>query len=236
MCAQIYQKPSDNTLLLDPREAIQRPFDFTGAWTEIRLGIYVAAVSGSDVAGADETATINSANDYLCFGIKNSSNQVIPGLSGSIFLGVGAYDGAVNKISNQMRKNGTTFNYCFGTRGNTAPDLAFPAEQKPFGYQVDPSTSDNYNGFYGLKIVVVNRGLATQNIIFSSVVNASVAAPYTTDALVASLNTFASPQATSNLTWNNGSTAYEIPDAFYLHCPLFNNQFRVSAMYVKRYA
>lgn len=234
MCATIYQKPSEKTLILAPRESMQRAFDF-GAWTELRMAMFFSVIDAinDNAAGAGETAIINTAADYLTFGLKNADNTTLPGMAGSRFVGIGARTGNVNTSSNFILNSGAGFD-TFGYEGTTLKNGT--GKVGVWAGPTNPAPSSNYCVMSAIRMVITDRGLATQSIAISSSETASGSSSYPASLLLSDMNTFASPSASRTVQWNDGVAAYPIPDSFWVRCPLYNNRIRISCIRMKRYA
>lgn len=245
--ALIYQKlVTDKTLILDPREYVMRPFDLGADWTEIRFGFFWTPVqSGNDnlEPAGNEVIAINNAQDWITAGFKDSATTALPGQATAFFLGHIGWNnvnpgqcslvdlGATWRIGGS---NTATTGHLAGYDGVTlkgSDAAAGVAPQAP-----DASLAAGYNGFFGVKCVLTNRGLATQQAQLSSAVTATVAG---TDYSIAALR-----QAINNgvytggaaFAWNDGAAALTVPDAVFLRLPFFVNRIRISAMMVVRYA
>lgn len=239
--ATIYQKTvSDKTLILAPREFILRPFDFQ-LWTEMRLGVFFGGVTsgGDNTQSSSETVTLSTSADRICFGLKNSSTNDIPGVTGSLFLGAmtgtglssqmpGGIDFGTTGTSNNLSGggyDGTTL--VGGTTAEYIEDMKFPS---------DTSAATSYNGFYAVKFVITNRGSSSQSISISSTAARTVSGTdYSAQALRLLINnaTYGTP---ASVAWNTGAAARTIPDAIYIRMPFYSNRIRISAMRAIRYA
>ena len=60
MAKIMYQ--NENNLLLEPREAFYRPFDF-GQWTEVRIGMLFRLVGTSSDSASISTESISANSD-----------------------------------------------------------------------------------------------------------------------------------------------------------------------------
>jgi hypothetical protein len=266
--AEIYNNTVENTLILAPREYVSRPFSFGASWTEIRMGMFFGLVSavGDNVNSVAETVAIASAADRITFGIKDSS-AVVPGAVGSQFLGAitnyasGAYGypptsqnvvgAGLNWVGTNYAASGNNTLCAVGANGTTlatAASQAAPGTPVTSGYS---TTMDNmwypttisgvssYCGFFGLRFVIANAGLATQTVTiwYSSNGQQAVAGSnYSVPALQTLLNNTAwgGTGNTWIIQWNNGSVAYSIPSYWWLRLPLYNNRIRISAMEIMK--
>lgn len=240
--ATIYQKTvSDKTCILAPREFTLHPFDFQN-WTEMRLGIYFGGVTsgGDNTMSTAETVTLSSSADRVCFGIKNSSTNDIPGVAGSLFLGSmtgtglssdipGGIEFGTTGTSNSLSAGGYDGTTLVGgtTSQYLLDDMKFPT---------DTSLATGYNGFYAVKFVITNRGTASQSVAISSATTRTVAGTdYSAQALRLLINN-ATYNASQSVAWNTGAAARDIPDAIYIRMPFYSNRIRISAIRAIRYA
>lgn len=239
--AIIYQKiATDKTLILSPREGILRAFDF-GAWTEMRIGIFYSGVTsgGDNTQSVAEVVALSSPADRLAFGIKNSDTDDLPGEAGGTFLG------ASNSTGNGSECNGVGF---FSQGAGAVVACAFNGATLVDGgaiadtlgnyllYPANVSAATQYCGFSGLKLTVTDLGLSSQTVglSFSNTQNVP-GDTYGIGPLRTYLNN-SSYGTVRTMTWNDGAAAYDLPDAFFLRMPFYNNRIRVSAMIAARYA
>jgi hypothetical protein len=226
--AEIYLKSSENTLILEPREYMLRPFDF-GDWNEIRMGMYFSGVLSSDNNGnvTNETVVYASFLDRIMFGIKDSSTA-LPGDTGSLFLGVGsAASGSATVGTGAFGGNldaqglgiydATSVAGSGSGGGNT---MAFPN---------DVSGSSSYCGFFGIKMHWTDKGLSSQvaQIDFATAATVS-GSTYTVAALRTQL--LNATYAANSVTWNDGASARAVPTCWYLRLPFYNNRIRLSVI------
>lgn len=233
--AKFYAKTvTDMTLIPAVREGYCRQFDFGTDWTEIRIGMFfgpVHATTSDNTAAPTELLALSSAADRIFFGIKDSSTA-LPGSTGSVFAGimtatgktsdVGA--GYINSHDGELVAGGYVGTTLVG--GTTTQDVA-RSMQYP-----DVTLTTGYNGFYGLKFVIANRGLGTQTLAITSSRTASVSGTdYSASNLLTYLSAFAAPGTTQTLNWFSGvPAAYDIPDCFFFRLPHYNSRLRVSAV------
>ncbi len=238
--ALIYTKLTDKTTVLAPRQGAGRKFDFDDNWTEIRMGMFFTGVaaSGSNVANIDETVALTTYLDRITFGIKNSDTEDIPGAAGAKFLGATTRTGLTSDSAAAFAFRsggggslcGAGYNGATLIGGTVAEDLGFPMRFS------SASSASGYNGFFALKFVITNRGLATQSIGISCTSNPTIAGTdYSANALRTEMNN-ATYSAAATISWNNGATAYDIPDAYWVRTPFYNNTIRISAIRAIRYA
>lgn len=268
--AYIYPKSSssgyDECLVLNPREAASRLFNMsgsfagstsiTGSWTEIRIGLYYGlpvwnsaslASSSFNAVAANETAWINSPFDWWSFGIKDTETQILPGYSGSNFIGIGVPlvtpGGAnqyVNRLNGQLGGIGGSSNvYSYATNGTY---VASSSTQLPpaFDFVQDPSAASAYNAFYGLRIIINNSGSVSQSLGIQGCYTNPIGTNstyYTPYQLIQDMNTFASANSSASIQWWSGSAnnPLPIPDGFWWRLPLYNCCTRFSALAIKRY-
>lgn len=244
--SSIYQKTvSDKTNILAPREYFIRPFDFQD-WTEARFGILFSAVtsSGDNTDVTSESVAITTVADLVTFGIKDSATTALPGQAGSLFLGATSALGTLSKTF-ASGAAGPSFSANAGGNPETLAATAYAGVTKIGGTgsqavsamnsPTSASGATGYCGFYGIKFVINNLGLATQSVTISVATDYPIAgAAYTPAALRTLLNN--TTYGTSfTLAWNDGVAARDIPDAFWIRMPFYSNRIRISAMMGVRY-
>ncbi len=229
--AQIYLKGSENTLILEPREYMLRQFDF-GLWTEIRLGFIFSAISSSNnnAVGVNETIALSGALDRLCFGIKNTDTTVIPGQTGCRFLGVvNSGNVTLSAASQQIAEGFGGMRFGAGVDTTIAVNTGFASDGMLC--PANPALASSYGGFYALKLTVANRGLSTQTVTASTARQATVAGTDYSVSALRSLITGGTYGTPSNaMVWNDGVSAYALPDCFYIRMPFLNNRIRLSSI------
>ncbi len=239
--ATIYQKTvTDKVCILSPREYILRPFDFD-AWTEMRLGIYLSAVTsgGDNTNSANETVTLSTAADRLTFGLKDSATSDLPGFGTSLFLGATSYStGAA--LQNGSQVDIQTSGGELAATGYHDTTIVGGASGQSLGNHMEcPSSasgSSAYCGFYALKFVITNLGASSQSVAISSTKTTTISGTdYSASALQLLMNnaTYGTPVATA---WNTGAAARDIPDAIFIRFPFYSNRIRLSAIRAIRYA
>ena len=237
--ALIYTKGvSDKTTVLAPREGAYRQFDFDDDWTDVRLGCFVTNVgtSGSNTAPVVENLAVSTVDDYLTFVIKNYADNN-PGRSGSLFIGV--RNGGI--VTNQQTPIG-------GVHGNTGQWLPVGYEgttevagsaigtSQYFG-RADATASSGYCAFNGIRIVISNRGTASQSVAVYWRSDDSKSGNYGITDLTNYINSLTNADwgTPQSFAWNTGSVARDIPDSVWLRSPLYNNQLRLSAITAIRF-
>jgi hypothetical protein len=229
--AEIYLKSAENTLILEPRESVKRPFDF-GTWTEMRLGFYWSMVTsaGANTNGPTATVTYASATDYLTVGIKDTS-AYLPGYTGSLFLGglsptdTGTHTwtapGAYGANSAMAAGGSYDTTWVLGTAASSLTAMRGPA---------DVSLATGYCGFYALRYVIANQGTATQSVnIQCNMTNPIAGADYSITALRSEIQG-ATYSTARTVAWNTGAAARSIPTCFYLRFPFYTDRIRMSAV------
>lgn len=239
----IYLKSgTDQQLVVQPRCSFTRAFN-VGTWTTLLMGFYIQATTASNI-NADvttlENLTVNSPKDAFYVGLRNSASTAFPLTTGCQFIGAIPQNyqtaGAESaQISYGAPNNsiGTASSHILAVGLNDASVVGggtYPTYQISAANQVAPAatTASNYNGLFMMKFVVVNAGLASQSVSVSSLLT-TVNAPYTTDALRASL-LGAGYGASVSIAWNSGGVALPIPDAMYMYWPFYNSRMRYSAV------
>lgn len=238
--AKIYTKTAiDKTLILAPREAFIRGFDF-GAWTDIRVGMYLSGVDGSvdDSPAVSQTVGLTDAASRLAFGIKNNDSSTLPGETGASFLGIS------NNASYPAYSSSTSFHAgvsagrvgVMGIKDTTVlndtntsfAELAFPVESS--------ALTSSYCGLYIIRYVVSNAGTAAQSVSVRVYKSSPIAGTdYSASALEIAIGTPAMASGTS-VTWNDGVSAYDLPDAFFVRLPFTTSRLRISALMAIKHA
>jgi len=230
--AEIYTKAAENTLILESREMMLRQFNF-GTWTEMRMGMYFGGVnaSGNNVNSVNESVTLTSALDRICFGIKDSSTTTIPGQTGAQFLGVTTTTGQLSKAGNDGVQGIIYSNGALSPVGTVDTTITGGSVAgAPMQYPIDITGSSAYCGFYALKFVINNAGLSSQTVTITSTNTVTIAgSAYTVNNLRALINS-ATYGGSATIAWNNGATANAIPNCWFLRLPFLNNRIRISAI------
>lgn len=232
---QYVNNSTDKMLFFLAREALQRKFD-VGSWTELRLGIFYAANSTSSYTSSisGENLTINSEQDALTFGLKDSATQILPKASGSYFMGLSTNTGGgtVNLNSNKFEHGTGTNFYSMAYYGTSSYGSSQNLSAMTFSsFANGQNDVSNYNGCYVLKLVLNNSGSASQTVTMSSYnANNTGGTNYSANNLLNYMTTTAAFGSTATVTWNNSSSAYPIPDSFWIRVPHRNNALRLSAI------
>lgn len=238
--ATIYQhNASDKTLILEPREAFQRKLDL-GSWNEIRIGMFYSSIglASPSASYADESLTQNTREDIIAFGLKDSATSILPGFSGSYYIGL-ALTGSHNiNVNNTRYADSTNDNFngvgFYGTSSYWGAQvfntIAFPTN----GGGNNPS---DYCYYYVLKMVLNNSGSASQTISMYVSNNsfASSATYYGIPQLNQAMNN-ATFGTVSTVTWNDGAASLPIPDSLWIRSPFYFNRFRISSLSVIKYS
>lgn len=240
--AKIYAKSVTNkTLILSPREYFLRPFDFGTDWTEVRMGFFFGGVTsgGDNTQAAAEALTVSTPADKIFVGLKNSDDEAIPGFAGSLFFGHMTATTRQSIVESGSAFSGTGGALAVGgyvgtslIGGSTSEETG--SQKMSFGSLV--ANASSYDGFFALKFVIANRGLATQTVTITSVANdPQVNSDYNETTVQTRINngTYA---GSKTLAWNDGSVAYDIPDAVFIRLPFYSNRIRISVIRVIRYA
>lgn len=237
--AFIYSKPTEKTLVLAPREGLLRKLNFGTDWTEVRIGMFVSAVSaagGGNVPNVAETLAHSTIIDFFSFGLKDDSLS-LPGQVGATFLGLvdgnttagssvgsGIGGAGVWKAAGYL---GTAGVLSTSTSGEGLLDMGAAVA----------SGSTAYCGFFVIRIVIANRGLATQTVDVRARATANVAGnDYSAAALRTLINNTTYGSTAHTIAWNDGVSAKAIPDCVWLRSPLYDNALRISAIRAIRYA
>jgi hypothetical protein len=242
--ATIYTKGStpEKTLILAPREGLLRQFDLGNDWTEIRLGMYMSFVTAGDdnTSAVLESLAVATVADRITFGIKDSGSA-LPGVATSRFLGVATPDGTNSFMDTAVQMMGA--NAQISACGFTDTTKVINAGTVTVPYHNNSARptagATGYNSFFGMKIVLANRGTATQTAAISgawSDAAPSVTSVYGVSTLGSDIQNGTYVAMGAALAWNNGVTPYDIPTCFWFRMPFFNNRARISAMRITRFA
>lgn len=245
--AIIYEKTiTDKTLILSPREGVLRQFDF-GSWTQMRLGIFWSMVSSVDdnaKYAVAEFLTYNTPLDSMCVGIKNADTQDLPGETGAQYMGLftrssltfdpGFGGPGPQSIYTTAESARIRFGTGYDTTANIAASVATTMAQTPNS----PAGASAYCGFLGMEFTINNPGLASQTVTMRYSRTSDVAGTdYGIGNLRSYLNAFASPfSIATGLAWNDGASAYTIPDGIFIRSPFYQIRPRISSMMMIRYA
>lgn len=233
----------DKTLIIEGAGTVlQFPLNF-GEWTELKMGMFASIVSSTDANGLGpaESFVPSTPNSFFAFGVKDSS-AIIPGLTGSTFLGMIPFN-FTNAESISVSGNLRQLNISTGD-GSSAfcpywkdTTCLNGANNAATAVNSDPTIA----GSYGFKLVLVlkvnNRGLATQTVQgkIHFVNSDPIAGGYIVNNLRSYFDSVAVAPATARAA-NNGSAAHAVPTTFYLRWPFTNNRLRISALAVQKYA
>lgn len=244
--ATIYPKTdtllgTKNALILDPHEAMFRPFNFS-TWNHIRIGMYHSPTLLNNANGTpiDETVNILSYIDWLTFGLIDQ-NTLLPGQPNVNFVGIttntASFPGtqliATNSPPDWYVGNlspGAYIAYTSVLGGVQTLSQPASGNLMSLGSSGTPTNPGTYAGFAGLDFTVQNYGLATQTITVQFCGNLNVSTALTLPNLRTSLLKFSLPaNASAALPYNSGGSALPLPTNFFFRCPLLNNQFRIHA-------
>lgn len=226
----------DKTLVLSARQGLSRVPNFSPDWTEARIAMFYSGITAADynTTAIAETVAYSGRQDYISFGLKNSDDPALPGLADSLFLGATNQVGA-NSVSNTVgfysSTSGTLSAAGFvGTTlvGGTGSE-ALAGSDSGLQYPAANGAS-SYCGFYALKFVIADRGLVTQTVAISAAVTSPMTGTDFSETALLTKMTSATFGTVRTLDWNDGVVAYDIPDAFWIRLPFFNNRIRISAM------
>lgn len=245
MAKIMYQ--NENNLLLQPREAFSRSFDF-GQWTEIRMGMLFRLVgTASDSASVvHERISVNSYSDRVYIGLKSSGSN-FPGIGGTNFIGIGTVSGSGAITSSNIPAG----NFSLAETSLLTPDSyarvnvtaisgssTYQNRQTLVGnanaYFSSSASGSDYNAFYGLKFVLENSGSSSQrfDIKYKFVVNGGTGSSDIHTRLYDGtdwLSIYHSWLGSATASWTTG---IPLPDSFFVYSPLYNNRLRISAIEV----
>lgn len=240
--ANIYQKPSttDKMLILDPGQYFMRPINM-GNWTELRIGMYLSGVAatGDNAQNVAETLALSNASTRYAIGLK-THNSNLPGTSGTDFIGLTNSTNAVSNVTDSVWRYGAVG----GSYSNRLCGGAFVGTSITTLATVDsgidipvPSGTTSYSTFYALRFVITDRGLSSQTVSLSFSRGAATStSDYSEGLLNGQINNATYTSFGSALAWNNGSVAYDIPNAVFVRIPFIDNKLRITAISVMKIA
>lgn len=232
----IYQlSTSKKTLVLEPREALIYPFNITG-WTDLRVGMIYTFINGTspDSNYVQETVLNNAISNRFFFGIKNSSNDILPGNSGASFIGISNLSSNAN-----IACNPTNFTLGPISMRMITPDLGQTGEsanitQDP-NWVATPGT--NYAGFWGMQFLYnPATNVISGRRIYDSLGQTQSSLTYLRQRLSALPNTSVYVTGYFNVSGAPNGSGYSLPDAFYLRSPFYSNSMRVAAICIEKFA
>lgn len=238
--AKIFNKSNDTSLILSPREAVYRQFNF-GQWTELRVGMLFGVVNDTNDSGSanDEEVYRLTDLDRMYFGIKSYGNE-IPGVADTNFIGVTSLTSSYvyvrsSVLGSYYNSSGTLYyRVALGAASASLPlntkEILTTSTNNGLNYQstIGPTTC----GFYGLRYVLQNSGSANQCVILN------YKSTSTAGTSSADLNTL----LTNNTSWNSmysSDASYStaswaagipLPDTFYAYIPSYKNRLRITAI------
>lgn len=224
------------TAILAPREFFlgKSSLSLGSAWLECRIGMFFSVVGAHDenTESPSEDVAVSDVDDYVFFGLKDSSPLKLPGQAGSLFLGMRS-SGSTSQVTPPSTSAGyvadsaasvSAVGYNGVTLSNGGPMLdaamLFP----------DPEPTVGFNGFYCLRFMVNNHGSSIQSVSISASRSGLVSGDdYSSGALrQAILNALFSPG--NSVPWNNGVVATQLPDSVWLRFPFYNARVRVQSI------
>lgn len=229
----------------EPREREMRQTNFGTSWNEVRIGFIgdVIGTTSDDCLAVNETITYASYLDLLCFGLINNVTS-IPGQAGTNFVGYKGND-PTNGGTMQVQANTAS---ATGAMGQVGPSNSWETFASMSGttnlslgynnaatiFKFPAYTSGQLSGaLFGLRFVVVNKGLSNQTITLSFSTSPTLIAitPATADTVLRSQLINATWNAlnagVTSLAWNSGGSALTLPDTWYLRLPFLNNRIRI---------
>lgn len=235
---------NEKNLLLEPREAFYRPFDL-GQWTELRVGMYFKIVNTTSDSGShsNESISINSNTDRIYIGLKDSGSNM-PGVAGTNFIGMTSVSGS------GVRSDSPYSNFGDNSGSLTYPRLYLSAFSGSSNYNAyfrentatGPAFADNafsYNGFFGIKYILLNSGSADQQVqVTYKRVYLVIPQVVSNDTGTSSIDLhrhllsevgWTNPPASNTASWAAG---IPLPNSFFAYSPLYNNRLRIGAIEV----
>lgn len=222
----------DTMIILGSKEQAVIPFDVGSSWTTLNACFLLSCTgpSNDDSGFAQEAITGSGAQSYFYVGFKDSSLNM-PGVTGAKYigkifgapngtniLGTSSYipDGAYYKmidttLTSIASDGGATYNYLFPGSANThtTPHSVLPVR---------------------MQLVVANRGLSNQTLtVRVEGYNSTAVTDARKENALAIAEAFAPLVAGTATAWNNGTTAYPIPNALYLRSSLPTQRVRLHA-------
>lgn len=239
--ATIYShNANDKVLILDPREAFQRKLDL-GSWNEIRIGMFYNTVGLNTPTSSylDETVVQNTRSDIIAVGLKDSATSILPGFSGSYYIGM-ALTGSHNIIAQNTSYYDTSGDPKFNGGGFYGTSSYWGAQSLSYlGYPTNGggNNATDYCFYYVLKMVLNNSGSASQTISMyaSNSSYASGTTYYSVPILNQQINN-ATFGTVSTVAWNDGASALPIPDSLWIRTPFYFNRLRISSLSVIKYS
>ena len=234
--ALVYEKiVGDKTVILEPREgAIRIPLASANPWTEWRIAVALSLTStaASNAAYPSESFVTSTVYDRFACGLKNSSNDDLPGVAGTSFWGL------LTRNTNTVSIVHTTGAFDLGSSGNpgltvaegtsiaSASNASFSTLKWSTSTETQAATL--FANLLGIRLVINNRGTATQTVQMAMGTNHVNVTDTSETALRAYLVGLSSWSAlTAAVTANDGVTAYAVPDAFFFRCPLLSSRIRL---------
>jgi hypothetical protein len=232
--SNIYEKiVGDKTLVLTARDGFMRKFNF-GSWTDMAVGMYFTGIVGNNSPlTSQENLTIVTHADRIAFGLKNSTNTILPGFEGSYFVGMGSSVSATNAaalVTSYGDNNGSNFGVAFN--GTTIVSASLGIQNTNLEFPANGGTGvSSYNGFWVSRFTISNRGLSNQSIaVKSSRTGTVTGTDYSTDSLFSRINNVDWNVTPVPLAWNDGVNALPIPDAVWIRMPFYTNIIRISSV------
>ena len=236
--ATVYEKiVGDKTVILDPREAaIRIPLASANQWTELRIAVALSltSTSASNAAYPSESFVASTVYDRHAFGLKNSDTDDLPGVAGTSFWGVITPNGIANTLTHTtgVFVSDTAPQTRFGVLdGVTVIDSEVDnsGDNSYFPNSTETQAATLFAAFWGMRIVITNRGAATQTVQFAF---SDDSHNNKTDCSETALRTFltALPGFSTlcpAMTANSGGVALDVPDAFFFRFPMLSSRVRL---------
>ena len=236
----IYTKDAEQTLVLGTRNYLFRPFD-VGDWTTITIGMFVRAVSaeGDDTLSSTESVPSSATPiELTCIGIKNADNEILPGLSGSRFIGIGNVDNGISTCSTTalgMQAHGGEVSVMALSGAEPLSGSSGYAAFTTAAWDANPLAT-TYCGFIGLRLTINDKDTTYQSMSASVSTDQNAPLPYDEINLMSHMAS-ATYAAAGNRTWNDNNTAaLAIPDALFIKLPFSYNRFRFSCIAIVKSA
>jgi hypothetical protein len=241
--AIIFQKESSLCLGLSAREYMVAPLTFS-PWTEIRVGMYMGGMDSNFENfnnGEVEDVSVSDVSDYITFGIKDKATGDLPGEPESVFLGVRS-TGLNSQFSNYNVAQGRVFGTasddlqkmsCVGYDHGIlvdGGDIRSGSFSDGAIYFPNVTLSEGYCGFYCLKIRINDLGLSSQTASMSLAATFQVEGEDYGPTALRNEMQLANYGPEITINWNDGVSAREIPDSFYIRTPFYRNRFMIACM------
>jgi hypothetical protein len=248
----------DNNLIIQPKYAYQKKFDFGDDWNEVVIGMfysYTYSVTDNnksfpigDLTGVtieDSGGTTSDTFTYIGL-IRDAETKYLPNISGleddpnKSYIGVFAH-----KISGDIRAQYNNILYADGlntangyTQYLTTNSYSYTKSNGNFGEPMHPvcftsADTTNFANFHAFKYSIQNKGTSNQSVdIYSEPYEYNI-----TDISLSNLKTLINNVNTvskHNVPLNNGVNAAPLPDSFFFYNGFLTIRPRIHTIAVKK--